>query len=129
MPVILLLIFFGILLFGSLEHKSDMNALAFYFVCAVLVGTFAVSDGIPIIDGKYLSRIGVLSYGIYLIHMPVISAVNKVTIEPMLVMFLTLLVVVPLAWLSFSYFEEPIRQWGKRAKPYPRRRVSICSLT
>jgi peptidoglycan/LPS O-acetylase OafA/YrhL len=114
MPAILLLVFCGFLLFGSLEHKSDLPALAFFVVCALLVGVCAVREELPILGGKLLSWIGLVSYGIYLMHMPILSAVKKVTMDPLLVMLLTLMLVLPIAWLSFNFFEEPIRQWGRR---------------
>ena len=114
MPVLLILVLAGFLIFGNLGYKSSLDALAFYVICALLVGVCAVSHQLPIIGGKNLSWIGLVSYGIYLMHMPILSAVKKVTMEPMLVMFLTLVFVLPAAWLSYMFFEEPIRQWGRR---------------
>ena len=64
--------------------------------------------------GTALSRTGLVSYGIYLMHMPVLSAVKKLTMNPVLVTLGTLAVVMPLAWLSFSLFEEPIRRLGRQ---------------
>ena len=113
-PAMLLVIFGGFLVAGQLDNKSDLNALTFYLVCTLLVGVYAVIDKLPIIGGKTLSLIGLLSYGIYLMHMPVLSAVKRFTTEPMLVMMLTLAIVLPLAWASYSFFEEPIRRLGRR---------------
>jgi len=118
MPAVLFVMFGGFLLFANLENKSGVTALVFYLICTLLVGVCAISDKLPIIGGKMLSWIGLLSYGIYLLHMPILSAVKKFTMEPMLVLIFTLVLVLPLAWLSYTFFEEPLRQWGRtRTRP------------
>lgn len=104
------------LLFGDLGSKTSLAALSFYLVCTLLVGACASGVGLPVLDGRLLPRIGVLSYGIYLMHMPVLSAVKRVTTEPAQVLCLTLLAVIPLAWLSFRFFEEPVRNLGRRPR-------------
>ncbi len=114
MPALLHVALGCLLIFGNLEHKSDLNALIFYLVCTLLVGVCAVSEKLPILGGRSLSWMGLLSYGIYLMHMPIISAVKRFTEQPVLVMFLTLIVVMPLAWLSYTFFEEPVRKWGRK---------------
>lgn len=118
MPAVLFVMFGVFLLFANLESKSGVNALVFYLICTLLVGVCAISDKLPIVGGKALSWIGLLSYGIYLMHMPVLSAVKKFTMEPMLVLIFTLVLVLPLAWFSYRFFEEPLRQWGRtRSRP------------
>jgi peptidoglycan/LPS O-acetylase OafA/YrhL len=49
-------------------------------------------------------------------HMPVLTAVKKLTQDPALVLILTLAAVLPLAWMSYRYFEEPIRRLGRHAR-------------
>lgn len=102
------------LVFGQLDEKSDVATLFFYCICTLLVGVCATQERLPIIGGRILSRVGLLSYGIYLMHMPVLSVVKKVTADPAIVMVLTLASVIPMAWLSFTFFEAPIRRLGKK---------------
>lgn len=111
------------LLFVPLEHKSDLPALAFYLVCTLLVGSCAVNARLPVIGGAALSRVGLLSYGIYLMHMPILSAIKRVTTDPVLVSLGTFAVVLPLAWMSFAWFEEPIRRLGRK-RPQDGRHVT-----
>ena len=118
MPAVLFVMFGAFLLFANLESKSGVTALVFYLICTLLVGVCAISDKFPIVGGKALSWIGLLSYGIYLMHMPVLSAVKKFTMEPVLVLIFTFVLVLPLAWFSYRFFEEPLRQWGRtRSRP------------
>ncbi|UCC14690.1 MAG: acyltransferase [Gammaproteobacteria bacterium] len=121
-PGILLATFGAFLLFGELDDTSGGSALAFYLICTLLVGACAVNKRLPLVGGKPLSWMGLLSYGVYLMHMPVLSAAKKISTEPVAVMVLTLAVVLPLAWLSFTFFEEPIRRLGvRRTRPGPGR--------
>jgi peptidoglycan/LPS O-acetylase OafA/YrhL len=106
----------GYLVFGPLQHKADIGALLFYVICTLAVGAGAVRPALPIVGGRVLSWVGLISYGIYLMHMPVLTAVKKLTQDPALVLILTLAAVLPLAWMSYRYFEEPIRRLGRHAR-------------
>ncbi len=111
-------LFVAFLLFVPMEEKSGPPALVFYLVCTLLVGACSVNARLPGIGGRALSRVGLVSYGIYLMHMPVLSAVKKVTMDPVLVTLGTFAIVMPLALASFYLFEEPIRRFGrKRSRP------------
>jgi len=105
------------LIFGPLEGSADGGALLFYFICTLIVGMSAVRPALPGIGGRALSSIGLISYGIYLMHMPILSVVKKITNEPALALVLTMAVVLPVAWMSYRYFEEPIRRLGRKARP------------
>jgi peptidoglycan/LPS O-acetylase OafA/YrhL len=48
--------------------------------------------------------------------MPILSAVKEITNEPALAFVLTMVVVYPVAWMSYTYFEEPIRRLGRNAR-------------
>lgn len=99
-----------ILLLADLQHKSSGAALGLYLVCALLVASCAVQPALPGLGRGVLPWLGTLSYGIYLFHMPVLSAVKRLTEQPMAVFLLALLLVLPIAWLSFTRFEMPMRR-------------------
>ncbi len=109
--------FIGYLILGPLEGSADGGALLFYVICTLIVGMSAVRPALPVLGGSILSSIGLISYGIYLMHMPILSAVKKITNEPALALVLTMAVVFPVAWMSYTYFEEPIRRLGRSARP------------
>jgi peptidoglycan/LPS O-acetylase OafA/YrhL len=113
-PAACLLLLLASLVFGGLGNKSGPDALGFYLICALLVGACAVGNELPVIGGRALSAVGLFSYGIYLLHMPVLSAVKRFTEDPVAVLVLTLAIVLPVAWASYRYFEEPIRRLGHR---------------
>jgi peptidoglycan/LPS O-acetylase OafA/YrhL len=73
-----------------------------------------------------MSWIGLLSYGIYLMHMPVLSVIKKFTLNPAAVLVMTILAVLPAAWFSFRFFEEPIRRLG-RAPRIVRKRARVVA--
>ena len=70
---------------------------------------------------RVLARIGVVSYGIYLFHIPVASVVNPLTaryLEGLTMVAVAFLVTAALTWgvaeLSFRFFEQPILRFKKR---------------
>lgn len=113
---LLMIAFLACLALTDLDNRSSLAALNLYVVCTLLVAVSAISRQLPLLGAKALSTLGLLSYGIYLMHMPVISVVKKITQDPAIVLLLTSLLVIPMAWLSFHYFEEPIRRLGRRGR-------------
>jgi peptidoglycan/LPS O-acetylase OafA/YrhL len=114
------------MLWGELDDKSSAQSLVFYVICTLLVGVAAVSDKLPLLGGTAMSWIGLLSYGIYLMHMPVLSVIKKFTLNPAAVLVMTILAVLPAAWFSFRFFEEPIRRLG-RAPRIVRKRARVVA--
>ena len=102
--------FAAIMLLADLQHKFSGAALGLYLVSALLVASCVVQPALPGLGRGVLPWMGTLSYGIYLFHMPVLSAVKKLTEQPMAVFLLSLIVVLPPAWLSFARFEMPMRR-------------------
>ncbi len=109
----LLLVFLVCLAFLDLSEKSGFPALVFYVISALIVGAAATGKPLPVLDGPLLSRIGLYSYGIYLMHMPVLSAMKRIFDSPAWVLVSTFAVVLPIAWFSFHFFESPIRRLGR----------------
>jgi peptidoglycan/LPS O-acetylase OafA/YrhL len=107
------LVFIVCLAVMDLGDKSGIPALMFYFICALVVGVAATGKSFPVLDGPVLSRIGLYSYGIYLMHMPVLSAMKRLFDSPAWVFLSTFAVVMPIAWFSYHFFEAPIRRFGR----------------
>ncbi|MFM2223760.1 MAG: hypothetical protein RLZZ78_2017 [Armatimonadota bacterium] len=73
---------------------------------------------------KPLATLGAMSYGIYLLHFPILETTNAWLVgkfPPMLVMAIQFSVVLPvvigLSWLSYKYIELPFMRMGKRIRP------------
>ena len=108
----LLLILFSVAGFGpQTRHPSLLTLVP---VCgAVLLILFARPDRAVgrLLASPALVGIGLLSYGIYLWHQPIISfgrLASSVPLSPAMLVVLALLSI-PLAWISFHLVEQPCR--------------------
>lgn len=63
--------------------------------------------------------LGKISYGVYLIHYPVLLAVAGLHLPGMVSFLAILAITLSLAALSFKFFEEPLRQRLTRRNPEP----------
>jgi peptidoglycan/LPS O-acetylase OafA/YrhL len=64
----------------------------------------------PLLAPRLLSRLGDISYGTYLFAFPVqqtIIHLSGMKIEPISLTLFTVLIVIPLAWMSFHFIERP----------------------
>lgn len=98
-----------------MESQSTWDAqLLFVLMTAILAGV-AVRPHVPGLSGPLLSHIGRISYGIYLLHMFVISAVRKLPggQDPLICFVASTVFVVILASFVYRYFEEPIIRYYK----------------
>ena len=84
------------------------------FVCVsfiFFVAVFLVPPKNPFLENKIADKLGEISYSIYLLHFPVLSALKKTKLATAdirgLLLFLVLSVTI--ASLSFSFFERPMR--------------------
>ncbi|MDE3084579.1 MAG: acyltransferase, partial [Verrucomicrobiota bacterium] len=74
-----------------------------------------VQPDLPLLRGRGLVHIGKISYGIYLLHMFILSSVKKIPggDQPGLCFLLTTALVVMLASVVYRYFEQPIIRFYK----------------
>jgi peptidoglycan/LPS O-acetylase OafA/YrhL len=65
--------------------------------------------------GSILPRIGAISYGIYLFHLPVEAAINYLEqgTPSVLLRVSGMVVTVALAWISYTFYEMPLIELGK----------------
>ncbi|CAM4300516.1 acyltransferase family protein [Pseudoalteromonas byunsanensis] len=81
------------------------------FFCVV----FLVPDNNVLLANRVGDFVGKISYSLYLLHMPIINAVNHLSISIELKLVLSLLLSVLVAYLSFRLFERPIAKIIRRA--------------
>lgn len=98
-----------------LHDKSGPITLVAYGLMALLVLGCALRPALPLPGYALLSHIGVVCYGIYLMHMLVIMIVQRVvTDNPYLTFLLSAVIVTLIASVVYRYFESPILKYKKR---------------
>ena len=98
--------------------------LAISALMALLVASVCVREDTllhPVLTLRPLAFVGVISYGMYLMHMLAANVVRRVVRHDsgLDVFVLTLLLVTLMAYLSYRYFESPILRHAKRFRSAP----------
>lgn len=95
------------------------------FACLLIAGVVSIKGGIRSLRIRRLAVIGDLSYGIYLLHFPVMSMIvwnlhrvfeggsGSALLDSIILLILTLLVVFPLSWVLYRWVERPGIQLGR----------------
>ena len=114
------IIIITLLLFFTIGRHSTINS-QLYNLCFVLIVFYSVtSKSFSRYIGKTLyevfSYIGLISYGIYLFHMPIGNALNNLKFTESFMIFFTswVLLVVVIASLSYELFEKRFIKLKKR---------------
>ncbi len=104
------------LCFHLMRHESSWDAQLLYVLMTLTLITQTIRVKTPVLGGALMVHVGKVSYGIYLLHMFVISTVRKLPggTSPLLCFFLSSLVVITLASLVYQFFERPIITFYKR---------------
>ncbi|HEY2328953.1 MAG TPA: acyltransferase, partial [Verrucomicrobiae bacterium] len=99
-----------------MRHESFADAQLLYLLMMLTVISLVVRPVTPLIDSRFMVHIGKISYGIYLLHMFVISAVRKLPggNTPALCFLFSSVAVIIMASLVYKYFEQPIITFYKR---------------
>lgn len=83
-----------------------------------MVGGFAISCPNPILTGRLLSYVGIISYGIYLLHMLVFNAIKRsLSDDPIVILLIGAPAVVLIAGLSYRFVERPFLTLKQRFHP------------
>lgn len=104
--------------------QFDAPGLLTRFLVAVLVVILCVREGTSfhrVLTWRPLAFVGSISYGIYLMHMLAANAARKALHhqEGLSIFFLTVLIVVAMASLSFRFFEAPLLRLKDRFRAEP----------
>jgi len=96
--------------------------IAFFYACLLLIAVTAKKGMIvSIMRFSFLRHLGIISYGVFLIHMTVDISVHGLLLgkesslkTPLywVVVLAGFLVTLLLATLSWRFFEKPVIQWG-----------------
>ena len=99
-----------------MQHESFLDAQLLYLLMTLLVVGLVVQPAIPLLGGRFLTHVGKISYGIYLMHMFVISAVRKLPggTSPFFCFVLSSAAAIFVASLVYQFFERPIIAFYKK---------------
>ncbi len=89
----------------------------------VVLAAWVLALGTPsrLLDSSWMKTLGTWSYSIFLWHLPVLTIVFPLLGLPLfsgnflLVFVVTVLLTIPVAAISYTFIEEPIMRWTRRA--------------
>lgn len=118
-----------VLLLGlPVTHVTPTHALLVYLAMTAVVASCVIREDhglAPVLGLTPLRLVGVLSYGMYLLHMLCYNAVSRAggrlgVIHPLVSFVATTLVTAGVAWVSYTYFEAYFLGLKKRfSRPGP----------
>jgi peptidoglycan/LPS O-acetylase OafA/YrhL len=99
-----------------MSHESFPDAQLLYVLMTVTLVGLVVRPRVPVVSNAFVVHVGRVSYGIYLLHMFVISSVRKLPGSDLpLVQFLaSSAITIALASVVYRFFELPIINFYKR---------------
>ncbi|MGO9686557.1 MAG: acyltransferase family protein, partial [Beijerinckiaceae bacterium] len=102
-----------LLLEASPSDLTGWPRLGIHVIFALLLGTLVIRPdhhAMKVLAFPPLARIGTVSYGIYVYHVFVIGALERVHLKfhPALLFVVAALLTIIVAELSFRYFEQPL---------------------
>lgn len=99
-----------------MSGQSFWDAQLLYLGMTLFVASLVLAPRTSVLDHPLLVQVGRVSYGIYLLHMFVLSSVKRLlgASSPVLCFSVTALVVVLIASASHRWFESPLIERGRR---------------
>ncbi len=113
------------LFFHRMRHESFWDSQLLYVLMTLTLVSVVIRPHNWGLENPLLRHIGKISYGIYLLHMFVLSSVRKLPggTDPVMCFALTSMVSIAVAALVYQFFEKPIIDFYKRrlssTKPLP----------
>ena len=100
----------------SMRTQSSWDSQLLYLLMALTLVGLVIRSNTPVLGGRFMTHVGKISYGIYLLHMFVISSVKRLPggTSPALCFFAGSIVAIALASLVYKYFEYPIITFYKK---------------
>jgi peptidoglycan/LPS O-acetylase OafA/YrhL len=99
-----------------MRTQSSWDAQWLYLLMTAMVAGLVVRPATPVLGGRFMAHVGKISYGIYLLHMFVISAVKKIPggASTLPCFLISSAVVIVVATVVYRYFERPIIAFYKQ---------------
>jgi len=100
----------------SMRTQSSWDSQLLYLLMALTLVGLIIRSNTPVLGGTFMTHVGKISYGIYLLHMFVISSVKRLPggTSPVLCFFACAIVTIAVASLVYKYFEYPIITFYKK---------------
>jgi len=133
-----------IAVFCTSRWVSDPLALQTFLVMATATFLITIVYHRPpgvIATSFFARKLGEISYSVYLLHMPILTTVAFVWLSlaqnpaaipwlsgTIILAILTLVFTLPIAWLSYTYFERPLEGAGRRVARQINPRVARAGL-
>jgi peptidoglycan/LPS O-acetylase OafA/YrhL len=106
-----------------MQTQSSWDAQLLYLLMTLTLAALVIRSATPVVGSRFMIHIGRISYGIYLLHMFIISFVKKLPggTSPILCFLLSACAVIIVASLVYRHFEYPIiAYYKKRLSPLGR---------
>lgn len=103
--------------FSAFVIISDLQPLIYYlyfFFLTLFVGIVSLVSPLPLLSWSFISYIGKISYGMYLLHMLSIMALKKISLNPFFIFSVGTVLTILFASISYTYFETPFLKLKKR---------------
>lgn len=112
-----------------MQTQSSWDAQLLYLLMTLTLAALVIQPGTPVVCSRFMIHIGRISYGIYLLHMFVVSLVKKLPggTSPVMCFLLSASVVIIAASLVYRHFEHPIIAYYKK-RLSPDGGVSVVAL-
>ncbi|MBI3875442.1 MAG: acyltransferase [Verrucomicrobia bacterium] len=130
MPAVLGLALAAWVSLHPMRSQSSWDAQALYALMTLTLASLVIRPPTRALDGRFLAHVGKVSYGIYLLHMFVISSVKKLpgAASPEMCFLVSSTLVILIASLVYKWFEFPlIRFYKQRLSPLGPQTVTVKS--
>jgi peptidoglycan/LPS O-acetylase OafA/YrhL len=102
---------------GNIYTSTWLDPVTWFIVCGLFVCCLMESPGLAVLDSRPFVFLGNISYGLYLLHYPILEITARFVGTSLLGLLVGAGASVGLAWASYRWFELPVMEIirGRRA--------------